>query len=155
MIIIDTNSLLILVIGLIDPKQISKNKRTSIYDERDYELLCSVISNKELVVLPNIWTEVDNLLNKYFKGDYKESYIFIIVNLIKTSTEKYFESKIIENDYLFYVLGLTDTLILKCAKDCELLITSDSELAYYALSLGIKVLDLKAIKNEQFRGNQY
>lgn len=50
MILIDTNALVILILGLIDPKLISKHKRTSIYiEEGQYIILIllfqSLISN--------------------------------------------------------------------------------------------------------------
>jgi rRNA-processing protein FCF1 len=151
MVIIDTNSLILLILGLIDPTLINKHKRTSIYDEKDFHALLTVIKNLDnVVVLPNIWTEVDNLLNS-FKGKYKTLYVESITQTIKTTTEKYIESKTIENKFEFYDLGLTDTLILEFSKECEMLITSDSELSDYAVANDIKVFDLKKWKNERLK----
>lgn len=149
MILIDSNSLLVLILGLMNPSLINKHSKTSIYEEEDFHNLISVIKNLEsIVVLPNIWTEVDNLLNK-FTGNQKELYIKRIIETIKITSEKYFESKMVENNYAFYNLGLADTLILECAKDCEMLITSDSELSDYARAYGINVYDMKELKNEK------
>lgn len=151
MIIIDSNSLLVFLLGLINPSLINKHSRTSIYDEQDFYILIDVIKDiKSLVVLPNIWTEVDNLLNK-FTGNYKSQYIQKITKTIKETSEKYIESQTIENNYAFYDLGLTDTLILEFAKDCELLITSDSQLSDYAIANGVIVFDLKKYKNERLK----
>ena len=73
--LIDTNSLLILLVGLIDPKLINKHRRTSIYEEQDFLDLLQLIGDfNDLVVLPNVWTEVDNLLNGFNRG-HKESYV--------------------------------------------------------------------------------
>lgn len=151
MIIIDSNSLIVLVLGLMNPSLIKNHKRTSIYEEEDYFNLLSVIPNFEsIIVLPNIWTEVDNLLNN-FSGNYREHYVDKILHLVKSTSEKYFEThKIINNDY-FLDLGITDTLILECAKDCNLLVSSDSKLSDYTRAFGIKVYDMKAIKNEKYK----
>lgn len=151
MIIIDSNSLLVLLLGLINPSLINTHSKTSIYDEEDYHTLVDVIQDiNNVIVLPNIWTEVDNLLNK-LSGGYKDLYIQKIVQTIKETSEKYIESKVVENNYAFYDLGLTDTLILEYAKDCEMLITSDSQLSDYAKANGVTVFDLKELKNERIK----
>lgn len=151
MILIDSNSLLVLILGFINPSLINKHSKTSIYDENDFYILLEVIKDvKSLVVLPNIWTEVDNLLNK-FNGQYKTQYVQKIIQTIKDTSEKYIESQSVENNYAFYDLGLTDTLILEYAKKCKMLITSDSQLSDYARANGTVVFDLKELKNESIR----
>lgn len=147
--LIDANALIILLLGLIDPKLINKHKRTSIYEEQDFDDLVAFVGDiKELVVLPNIWTEVNNLLNN-FSGNYKVKYIEQITNTIKLTTEKFIESKTATESVGFYDLGLTDSLMLEYSKDCELLITSDSSLSDYAIAHGITVFDLVKNRNER------
>lgn len=151
MIIIDSNSLIVLLLGLIEPSLINSHPRTSIYDEQDYYILISIIKDtSKLVVLPNIWTEVDNLL-KTFRGSTKDLYVQVIIRTIKETSEKYIESHIVEKNCAFYDLGLTDTLILEYSKNCEMLITSDSKLSDYAIANGVNVFDLKKNKNESFK----
>ena len=148
MIIIDTNALVVLIIGLIDPKLIKNHRRTSIYTIEDYNKLLLVIGDiGRLVVLPNIWTEVDNLLNNFI--GYKYEYVVKISEIIKNTSEKYFESELATNCEAFFDLGLTDTLILECAKKCKLLITSDSKLSDYAIANGILVYDMVKERNEK------
>lgn len=151
MILIDTNALIILIVGQIDSKLINSHRRTSIYEEQDYYDLLTVIKDyNNLTVLPNVWTEVDNLLNN-FGGEQKYKYILAIKETIKSSSEKYITSLIgIESDS-FFGLGLTDSLLLKFAKECEFLITSDSSLSDYAIASGIKVYDI--VKNRNIRLN--
>jgi rRNA-processing protein FCF1 len=147
--LIDTNSLLILLVGLIDPKLINKHRRTSIYEEQDFADLLQLIGDfKNLVVLPNVWTEVDNLLNGFNRG-HKESYVMHITNTINSTTEKFLESQNAVKNISFYDLGLTDSLLLEYSKTCEVLITSDSNLSDYAIANGIKVFDL--VKNRNNR----
>jgi len=149
MILIDTNALVILIIGQIDSKLINSHRRTSIYEEQDYYDLITVIKDyKKLVVLPNVWTEVDNLLNN-FGGEQKYKYIVAIKETIKSSSEKYINSLIGIDSDSFFDLGLTDSLLLNFAKECEFLITSDSSLSDYALASNIKVYDI--VKNRNIR----
>ncbi|RPA68370.1 hypothetical protein EF405_11950 [Cyclobacteriaceae bacterium YHN15] len=147
--LIDTNALILLIVGIMDTLQIKSHKRLSIYDEEDFNKLLLVIDDIDrLVVLPNVWTEVDNLLNN-FKGNLKNTYIFQIVEVIKSSTEKYIETIKATEDYAFYDLGITDSLLLSFAEKCDLLITSDSRLSDYATSRGINVYDLVLERNKR------
>ena len=91
MIIVDSNALIVLLIGIIDPKLFKTHNTTSIYDEDDFNDLLNVIEDfKEIIVLPNIWTEVDNLLNS-FGGNYRYQYIQKITEMIKITSEKYID----------------------------------------------------------------
>ena len=99
-------------------------------------------------LLANVWTGVDNLLNK-FDGGYKVKYVEAITESIKWTTEIFMESEKGTNNYSFFDLGLTDSLLLNYSKACELLITSDSRLSGYAVGNGIRVFDL--VKNRKNR----
>jgi len=147
--LIDTNALIILLIGVIDPKLFKTHKRTSIYEKQDFLDLISFIGDLDkLVVLPNVWTEVDNLLNS-FGGNYKDKYVEKLTKIIKATTEKFIESKKATSSFAFFDLGLTDSLLLEYSSQCELLITSDSSLSDYAIARGIKVYDLVKNRNER------
>ena len=132
-------------------KVLSKLIKDVQYNRNDFSDLLAVIKDfKNLIVLPNVWTEVDNLLNN-FSGDYKWIYIQQVITIIKESTEKYLHTKLgFEND-AFWDLGLTGSLLLDIGKECDFIITSDSKLSDYALANGLKVYDLVKIKNQSFR----
>ena len=142
MIVIDANSLIVLILGQIDPKLISKHKRTSIYNEEDYNDLVAIIGDIEkLVTLTNVWTEVDNLLNNFNKG-LKDQYIETLSELVQSVDESYISTISVKDQYYLYDLGVTDSLLLQLAKNCEFLITGDSQLSDYAQAFGIKVYDI-------------
>ena len=69
-IILDTNVFILYLIGMIAPHKIKTHKRTSIYTVEDYEFLIATMNNfgsdLELIICPNITTEVDNFLNNIF-----------------------------------------------------------------------------------------
>lgn len=151
MILIDTNALLVLILGLIEPKSISKNKRASIYEEEDFNNLPYMIGDfSNLVIFPNIWTELDNLLNN-ITGDNKYRYCEILKQLSKKITEKYIETSISINSDLFYQLGLTDSLIIYHGKNCDFIITGDSTLSDLARANQIIVYDLVEERNKRLR----
>lgn len=151
MIIIDTNSLIILVLGLIDPNQKNSHRRTSIYDKKDFYFLIEKIQDlKNLIIFPNVWTELDNLLNG-FSGKLKNDYINQLRFLSKTSTESFMSSNKAFELHSIYDLGLTDSIILKYASTskCDFVITSDSTLSDHLIANGVLVIDLVKIKNNK------
>ncbi len=79
MIVIDTNALILLIIGLILQKKIPEHKCLSIYEEQDFLDLVGIIGDiNRLITLPNVLTEADNLLHG-FTGEYKNSYIQVFL----------------------------------------------------------------------------
>lgn len=61
--ILDSNLLVLLVVGVQDRSLISKHKRTRQYTEDDFDLLLEFLANFDrIVVTPNILTECSNLL---------------------------------------------------------------------------------------------
>ncbi|MEB2776751.1 PIN domain-containing protein [Algoriphagus sp. NG3] len=149
MIFIDTNALILLVVGLIDKSLISTHKRTSIFESIDFENLTFLIGSLErILTTPNVLTEVDNLLNNFQKG-HRWTYYQVLKELISKSTERFIESKSNLESQAFFDLGLTDSGVLEICKECDFLITGDSKLADYANAYGIKVIDLKKIRNDR------
>jgi predicted nucleic acid-binding protein len=152
MILIDSNALVLLMLGLVDPNQIEKHRRTSLYTKKDFQDLLIVIHNwNRLIVLPNIWTEVDNLLNNFLNGNFKWPYINAVKEVVSQSTERYLNSESGVNSDYFLKIGLTDSLIIELGKECDLLITADSELSDIARAHGITVYDLVERKNREFK----
>lgn len=149
MIFVDTNALIVLVVGLIDTSLISSHRRTSIYEKVDFDNLVILIGDLDrIVTTPNILTEVDNLLNNFQKG-HRWSYFQVMKELISRSTEKFIQSKLCLESSVFIELGLTDSGVLEICKECDFLVTGDSKLADYAAAFGIKVVDLVKIRNQR------
>lgn len=112
--------------------------------------MCLIEKIENIVVLPNIMTEVDNLLND-FSGNWKYLYITQLITLIKSASEEYLHSDVAADNQFFQAIGITDSLILDLALRCDALITSDSVLADYARALGIDVMDLVELRNREFK----
>lgn len=79
----------------------------------------------------------------------KKHIFFQFKAIVASSTETYLNSGIAVNSDTFYDLGLTDSLLLNHAAQCEVLITSDSMLSDYATGNAIPVFDLVKRKNER------
>lgn len=127
-IILDSNLLVLLIVGLTDPKLISKHRRTKSYEKEDFELLTDILSNyDQVVVTPHILTETSNLVSQ--TGEPAMSLLRkTLMCLLEDQKEEYQPSIDIGKHTSFLRLGLTDCAILKIIKDELPLITADLDL---------------------------
>lgn len=156
MTLIDINTLLLLILGNINPNKILHNKRTNLFDDADYYSLLVILGDlKKVTVLPNIWTEADNLLKESLKKEWK--YTQSLQELANDLIEVYEPTKEVVIKAALPSLGITDTAIIKhlvgSKSKNKKLITMDSELSNFAKANGITVIDLIQIKNEKIRNS--
>jgi hypothetical protein len=126
-VVVDTNLLLLLVVGLTDVDYISKHKRLTDYSRRDFILLSETIDlYGKLILTPNTLTETSNWIDHI--RDPARSEIRRVFNvLIASETEIYIPSSIAAARQEHISLGLADNALLEAAKDA-VLISSDEDL---------------------------
>lgn len=136
-IVIDTNLLLLFLIGIFDIKLVEKARKIRKYSLEDFHKLISIVDyfGNSITLTPNILTEVCNHsenLNqetdfKFFKN--------LEQLLLKYSEHHEPSSTIIsKNQTCFYKLGLTDSTILNLARQNTLVITDDLPLYHFLTS---------------------
>jgi hypothetical protein len=136
-ILIDTNLLLLLVVGTYDRDLIAKHKKTDTFDVDDYELLLMRIENANLLVTPNIVTETSNLVSLI--GDpHMTALREVLGELVLLMSEVYVKSSDSCVTPAFPKLGITDAGILELKAAAGIILTTDLDLHLAALDLGIK-----------------
>lgn len=143
MIVIDTNSLIILIVGIIKDGKSLDHTKSSGFQINDFKKLLNKIGSlSNLIVISNVWTEVDNHLNETFsKEDIR--YYKALRSLIKISTEQYIQTSDIIEVKSFSKLGITDSLLLHFAIVTKELITYDHDFAAIAQFHGVNVYNMK------------
>jgi rRNA-processing protein FCF1 len=138
-VLLDTNLLLLYLIGSVDPQQVRNFKRTSIFTEDDFIILSNLVDLFETkITTPHILTEVSNFLNS-------ES-LFILAAYIKQAEEKFTNSiDLVESDQ-FVFLGLADTAIVNTAKESVLVLTNDGLLYGSLANNGIEAINFDDIR---------
>lgn len=147
--ILDTNLLILLTLGVLNPNLILKHKRSQIFTVEDFDLLRNFVElNYEKIILtPNIVTETSNLLAQI--GDPEKSIILHkFAEIIDKYNETYLPSKLAVKSEYFYRLGLTDSLILTMLKGDLELLTVDSKLHIQAVSLGFKAVNFNHLRQD-------
>lgn len=148
-VVVDANLLTLLVVGSASRKYIVKHKRLrNQYSEYDFELLALLIAEfSEIVLIPHILAEVSSLARQ-IENPARAAIQSAFRTLIATTPELPIASVAGADRDEFIELGLTDSVILHL---CNMsvngidptLITSDSDLADRALSLGYSVVDYR------------
>ena len=146
-ILIDTNLLLLLLIGIFNRNLIKDFKRTQMFDENDFDNLTRIISrcNNQLYTTPNILTEVTNLtdtINKDFRF-FKFLHLFIDNFIEINSPSKAIMSN---SNMAFLKLGLTDASIMDIASEEILIVTVDLDMYHLLSSHAKPVINYNHIK---------
>lgn len=141
-IVLDTNLLILLIVGLASPEYINQHKRTNTYTEDDYSLLLSIVSEfSKIVLLPNTLSETSNLIGQ-FKSEPARSHIFKTFHtIIFTWGEIYVESRHGAQRVEFARLGLTDSVLLHVISSEHTLLTDDLDLYREAAKNGYEVIN--------------
>lgn len=136
-IFVDTNLLVLLVIGLTDKNLISRHKRVNRrFNAGDFELLCRLLNQyPRLLVTPNTLTEASNLLAQH-REPQKSRILDKLAELITVSHEIYVESGVASRNNTFNRLGLTDAALLEEISAYKPLLTVDVNLYYAGLTKG-------------------
>jgi hypothetical protein len=150
---LDTNLLILLVVGQVSRRLISEHRRIRSYSEGDYELLTETLSKfHRLIVTPNSATETSNLINDGWRDPYRSRLRAVLGAVLAGSDEHYEPSASICLTPEFRRLGLTDAVWLKVLGSQSVLLTDDGELYAAALQNDIRaykfshVRQLRALK---------
>lgn len=145
-IIIDTNLLLLLVVGTTRRSYIAVHKRLRAYSEPDFELLLGIVERADsVIVTPNTLTETSNLLGYIAEPARTEVYKTLGI-IIKASEEQYCPSSKAADSPVFLRLGLTDAVLAGvCNESCKL-ITADLGLYLATLENGGKATNFNHLR---------
>lgn len=156
-IIVDSNIMLLFLVGNYDINYINMFKRTIKYTKEEYyfirDLLTTYYYKDKIYTSPHILTEISNL-SKNIKGDRRTKYFNFFIKILNNVYEVYIEkNKILEFTELSR-FGITDIGIYKIAKKNNLLVlTDDSSLSSYLSENCISALNLRNISPHLWKSN--
>ena len=132
-VIVDTNLLLLYVVGAQNRERIRRFSRTDTFTEDDFDLLDRLFGYVETTITtPSILTEVSNLLGQLPKQPRRDCMALFRV-LIRELDENYRAAEEICDHPYFAQFRLTDAGIADLAADTHLIITDDLPL-YHRLA---------------------
>jgi hypothetical protein len=140
-VVLDSNLLLLLVVGVADRAYIKKHRRLQSYSEADFDLLRRLIAPMSaIVVTPNILTEVSNFA-KQIAEPARTRIATAFTVLLDKLDEQYVVSKQAAAQPEFSRLWLTDSGILDRMTEENVLLTADLSLYLAAGQRGHKAIN--------------
>lgn len=144
--LLDSNLLLVYLIGLWNPQQIQRFKRTAAFSIEDFELLVRLVRFFDKVVTtPNILTEVNSLSNQ-LSEDFKPTYYSRFSEQITLLNECYVPSQNVASMNTFARFGLTDCGIEELTRNNYLVLTDDLRLSVHLQTTGIDALNFNHLR---------
>lgn len=150
--IVDTNILLLFLVGSLDLKLIAKHKRVNQFTVQDFHLLDQLLRRfGAILTTPNVLTEVTNLAMQ-IGGAAKERLVTLLAALLQKGAfeEHVAESKEASKVKEFRRLGLTDAGIIHLTRKEWTVLTDDLH-----LYLALQGRGLEAINFHQLRGRMW
>jgi hypothetical protein len=147
--LLHTNLLVLLVIGLTDPMQIERFKRTRAYTRADYELLRDFVNGYgALVTTPNVLTETSNLAGQLAEP-LRGRALAVLAGFVSGAEERYYASRALTAQGLYLQLGLTDTAIKQAAGERVSILTDDLPLYGRLASQGADVFNFHHLRFQE------
>lgn len=144
--LLDTNLLVLMVIGLTDPMQIERFKRTPAYTRADYELLRDFVNGyRALVTTPNVLTETSNLAGQ-LSEPLRGSALAVLAGFIGGAEERYFASRTLTEEGVYLQLGFTDAAVKHAAGERVSILTDDLPLYGRLAAEGAEVFNFHHLR---------
>ena len=140
-ILIDTNLVLLYIVGSIDILQIREFSRTAMFTANDFYKVSKFIDYFDLkITTPHVLTEVSNLIGN------RQNLPTLLQTYIEKSKEIFLESSEVSKRNAFFNFGLADTAITETAKGSYLVLTDDRPLYGFLINSQIDVVSLDLIR---------
>lgn len=150
-ILIDTNLLLVLLVGNVNPSWVGRVGKTEHYAEEDYERIRDIlIQFNRFIIVPQILTETGNLIkrNSANASAYEDLNLEILkfVHNAATSEARILSRRIVVQP-AFQNLGYADAAIIHAANRGHLIFTDDGPLQSMARNSGVDVLPFSWLRD--------
>lgn len=148
-VLMDTNLLLLYIIGTFDATQISKFDKTCDFPSDTFDLLDRVLNKFDKVITtPYILAEVSNWAAQFPSFDKNKLHPQLFdkfATLVEGLEEIYETSEVIAKNDAFCRLGLADTSIVSLGNR-YLVLTTDGRLTGYLQNNGVDAVDINDLR---------
>jgi hypothetical protein len=148
-ILLDTNLLLLLLVGRSAPDRIKDFKpiRNQGFDLEDFQILVGVVSTfSKVIVTPHILTEVSNHLDKA-RGPFRSDILDGFATLAQSSVERFINSAELSARNDFKEFGLADVAITEISPETYLVLSVDFRLVGHLQKNNVDAFNFVHLRN--------
>lgn len=147
-IVLDTQLIVLLAVGLTSADIIHKHKNLSSFTVADFGLLLQLLgSDPKLILLPNTVSEAANLLRQH-RDPERSRIMDVFKAVVHKHQECYITSRAATSRQEFKRLGVADAAILECCTDQHEILTADADLHVTASGLGLRSTNFNHKRHE-------
>ncbi len=141
--LLDTNTLLLLLVGALDPSLLTVHKKLAAFTRRDFDLLLEILRRfGRLATTPHVLAETTNHL-QMVKEPHRTRLMVLLTGAIPEMQELQEAAAHLVKSPVFERLGLTDTAVAHHAADKALTVgTTDAELYAHLQALEVDVFNI-------------
>jgi len=144
-VLVDTNLLVLLLVGLVNNRRIVDFKRTQNFTIEDFDMLSQLIAwFGKLITTPHVLSQVNDLTD--LPGKDLKTIRGLFSNLAEQMEESYDPSRSLVADPLFPRLGLTDSAIATVCSREILALTTDLDLQVALQRRGADALNFNHVR---------
>jgi hypothetical protein len=145
-VVLDTNLLVLLVVGTLDKRLISTHKRTHKFTPADFETLSRFLAGyPRIIVTPNVVTETSNLLQQTHDVTGRRL-LGVLKQMLSQFTERFVPSAEAASLPEFLRLGIADSATLHTPPADSVLLTDDLPLYLQASKLGHRAFNFNHLQ---------
>ena len=147
---VDTNLLVLLLVGLVNPKRIQNFKRTQDFTLDDFHLLLKLLDlfGAPLITTPHVLSQVSDLTD--LSGKERALVRALFKSTIKEIDEQYDPASVLVQNPTFERFGLGDASIAAVCKRNVLVLTADLQLQVALELLGLDALNFNHVRALQW-----
>ena len=144
-VLVDSNLLVLLLVGLVNKRRIPEFKRTQNFTIGDFDTLSALIGSfGKLVTTPHVLSQVSDLTDL---GGNELATVRRYFGVLIEKVEEYYDmSTALVTDPLFARLGLTDAAIAKISTRAILVLTADLDLQLAIQRRGFDALNFNHVR---------
>lgn len=154
--ILDTNLLILLLIGIFEENYIADCQLTSKYNIDDYKLLVQILGYFDvgIITTPHIIAEISNLSRMKITNHKLDYYFQVLINRLNSFQEEHVNLGTLLNQQvqLLIRLGFPDMSILETAKNIKAtIITDDMDLHLHAITNKIPAVNFTNVSRNVYK----
>ncbi|MCF4125815.1 PIN domain-containing protein [Methylobacterium sp. SyP6R] len=144
--ILDTNLMVLLIVGLASQDYILRHKRTQTYTVEDFLLLQDTLAGTPSVVtIPHVLAETSNLVRQFAEPG-RSRICAVLQNFVFDCIETTVASGAAARRPEFRLLGLTDAALLEVQYETSVLLTDDLDLYVASVSAGRQAVNFSHLR---------
>ena len=147
-ILLDTNLLLLLYVGLLGRNWLGKFKRIENqgFTEKDFSLLECAVDSAKIITTPHILTETSNFLCQGLHGEVRKMILQSVADSIQNFEEHFAQAKRLVKIDAFHRFGLTDSAIHELPPKQYLVLSVDAPLVIALQKKGVDAINFNHLR---------